>query len=166
MKLLKMSAVLAASLVTVAAHAVTKDIEVSAVIDPALELVTINNRPLPSNMRMEFSFANGLLPASIPMAVRSNDTTTDIRMTVAEDVNLVATNNTTAKPIALEVTYADKSVGTTPTVFPAKELFGEDGNATGFAKLVIKAKGVTKDAAAGEYIGTVRLVVTQEVGTF
>lgn len=159
------TAALFAALFSTSALAAEAVINVTANIDPTLELRNADGSLLEQNIRMGYLPGVGLDGHRMNTKIYTNNQAQGVNVRLGSQPQLVHATNTAATAIPLSVALATKTLTTTDQTFTATELFG---SATGAGEsvilpLVISQTNKAPVNIAGTYQGMVQLVLTQAV---
>lgn len=159
-KILSYSLLSAAILTFASAHAVTRNITVTASIDPTVDITLSDSTALPDTIAMQYLPGSGLATVSKDVKLWSNSTTANLTIALASSPAL--SSSTTNTTIPLTVTLDGNELTTTNTTLTYATYFPNgitNGSITVPLAISQKTKGVV--SAAGEYSGTVSLVLSQ-----
>lgn len=160
------TAALFAALFSTSALAAEAIINVTANIDPTLELRNADGTLLEQNIRLGYLPGVGLDGHRMETKIYTNDKAKDVTVRLGSQPQLVHSTNTTAATIPLTVTLATKPLTTVEQTLTAAELFGSASGAGESVTLPLVISQATKAPVdtAGTYQGMVQLVLTQAVG--
>lgn len=152
-----------ASLASLSAHALTKDITVTANVDSTIAITALDGGDLPDTVKMSFDPSKGLKAFSEQVKFYSNDASKDVTVGLAYAPKLsMVSDNTVTKD--LNITLGGKTLTTAGVTLTAKDLFGNGvtgAKASVAEELIISGKDDTKAMPAGTYSGVVSLVIGQ-----
>ena len=157
--LTKITAGLAACLLSSSVFAVERDITVTANVDTDLAIVSSNGGALPASVDMEYlpGPGGGLQPVNMLTKIYSNDQSKDMVMSLANDAQLIELTGASTQQIPLKVTYMNKPLSTADTTLTASEVFPGGGN-NGSIVIPLKIAAITPGVATnGIYSGVVTL---------
>ncbi|MBJ3813542.1 Cro/Cl family transcriptional regulator [Shimwellia pseudoproteus] len=157
----KAAAVALASLFSVSAFAVQKDITVVADIDPTIELLQADGSALPQSLRMSYLPGVGLLNEKVSTKIYTNDATQKVQVRLLSEPQLLAVTNPSAAAIPLKVTYNGSELSTAVIDLQPATLFpnGRIDNGSIPMDLVIGQKTPGVVATAGSYQGVVSVIL-------
>lgn len=159
-KILSYSLLSAAILTFTSAYAVTKNITVTASIDPTVDITLADGTALPDTIAMQYLPGTGLSSVSKDVKLWSNSNTANLNVALASSPALSASTTTTTIP--LTVTLNGTELSTTNSTLTYATYF-PNGIANGSITIPLaisqKTKGVV--STAGEYSGTVSLILSQ-----
>lgn len=160
----KLAVVTLASLFSLSAFAVQKDITVTADIDPTVELLQADGTALPQSLKMTYLPGVGLLDQKISTKIYTNDANKAVQVRLLAEPNLLAVTNPSAPAIPLGVKFNGTSLTTTATQITAAALFPAGLIDTGSVPmdLVISQKKQEAVKQSGSYQGVVSLVLNLE----
>ncbi|RDI15518.1 cable pilus major pilin CblA [Comamonas sp. AG1104] len=160
--MLKFVPIAAAALMAMSAHAVQKDITVTATVDTTLEMLSADGSPLPTTMRMQYLPGSGLQPAVVNTKIFTNDTARDVQIRLASSPSLTNQTNPSADDVALTVKLGGNELTTTASTLTAATTFpGTVAEGSVVLPLSIAQTTVAPITASGSYQGLVSLVLTQ-----
>lgn len=154
----------AAILTFTSAHAVTRDITVTASIDPTVDITLADGTALPDTIAMQYLPGTGLSSVSKDVKLWSNSTTANLTIALASSPALSAPTASTTIPLSVKLNGTLLSTAastlTYATYFP-------NGIVNGSITIPLEISQATKGivTAAGNYSGTVSLVLAQATGT-
>lgn len=159
-KILSCSLLSAAMLTFTSAHAVTKNITVTASIDPTVDITLADGTVLPDTIAMQYVVGSGLGTVSKDVKLWSNSTTADLNVALASSPELSASTTTTTIP--LTVTLNGTALSTTKSTLSYATYF-PNGITNGSITIPLAISQTTKGvvSTAGEYSGTVSLILSQ-----
>ena len=144
------------------AHAVQKDITITASVDPTLEMLRADGSALPSTLEMAYVPGSGLQPVSIDTVIHSNLVTKDVEVRLVAAPTLINMIDAGSAPVPLTVSFGGQAITTTATVIDATDLFpGGSSGASVTKQLQISQTTAGILADAGSYQGVVSILVTQ-----
>ncbi|MBI3311254.1 MAG: Cro/Cl family transcriptional regulator, partial [Serratia liquefaciens] len=114
-KLYAFTPVALATLFSLSAMAVQKDITITADIDPMVELLQSDGTALPSSLKMTYLPGVGLQKQSISTKIFTNDATKQVEMRLLTAPVLASNTKPTAVAIPLSVSYNGKTLTTAVT---------------------------------------------------
>lgn len=161
------TAALFAALFTTSALAAEAIINVTANIDPTLELRNADGTLLEQNVRMGYLPGVGLDGHRMETKIYTNDKAKNISVRLGSAAQLVHATDTSAPAIPLTVTLGTKSLTTADQTLTAAELFGVASGVGESVTLPLVISQTTKEVVdvAGTYNGMVQLVLAQAVGS-
>ncbi|HJV95895.1 MAG TPA: cable pilus major pilin CblA, partial [Albitalea sp.] len=160
--MLKYVPIAAAVLMSMSAHAVQKDITVTANIDSTLEMLSADGSALPTTMQMQYLPGSGLQAAEVSTKIFTNDKAKDLQVRLAANPTLKNQTNPGAVEIPLAVKLGTTELTTTAATLKASEIFtGELAQGSNVLALSIAQKKAEAVTASGNYQGTVSVIVTQ-----
>ncbi|MBF7979198.1 MULTISPECIES: CS1 type fimbrial major subunit [Rahnella] len=141
-----------------ATQAVQRNITVTAVVDPTVDMTLADGSALPDALTMEYNVVTGLQPISQQVKLWTNSTTANLNISLASAVNLAS--GTTQVPLTVKLD--GKTLTTTATALTYATYF-PNGNTTGSLAVPLEISQTTAGAlkTAGTYTGTVGLVLAQ-----
>ncbi len=159
-KILSCSLLSALMLTFTSAHAVTKNINVTATIDPTVDITLADGTVLPDTIDMQYLPGSGLATVSKDVKLWSNSTTNDLTIALAGSPELRA--STTDTTIPLSVTLNGAALSTTKSTLTYNTYF-PNGITNGSITIPLAISQATKGAVAtaGNYSGTVSLILAQ-----
>ncbi|MCA8352493.1 cable pilus major pilin CblA [Burkholderia cepacia] len=164
--MLKYVPIAAAALMSMSAHAVQKDITVTANVDTTLEMLSADGSALPTTMQMQYLPGSGLQAAEVNTKIFTNDKAKDLQIRLAAEPALKNQTSPGAKEIPLAVKLGTTALSTTATTLKASEIFtGELAQGSNVLPLSIEQKTVGAITAAGSYQGLVSVIVTQSAAS-
>lgn len=163
MKKITLAALLAASFVSVSAHAVEATINVTATVAPILNITAPGGAPLGATLALEYDKNSGKLKeTTLPFQLLTNVEKSDFEFKIANEVVL----KDGTKEIPLTVNVNDKKLSTVATPFTYADLYTAFTlTDKGAASKELKLKVVTtknEPVMAGSYKGEIKLEVTQK----
>lgn len=160
------AATAAAALMSMSAHAVQKDITVTATVDTMLEMLSADGSALPTTMQMQYLPGSGLQAAVVNTKIFTNDKAKDLQIRLASSPALRNQTSPGANEIPLKVTLGDTELSTTAATLQAAALFpGDLAQGSNVLPLSISQKTVAAVTAAGSYQGLVSVILTQSAAT-
>ncbi|WP_434560375.1 CS1 type fimbrial major subunit [Pseudomonas sp. R1-6] len=164
MKLLKFAPLALVALTSLPAMAVEKNITIYANVDPTLEILQSDGRPLPGSMEMAYLPGSGLQPTRLGTRIYSNDTDKDMTLRLIASPVLANTTNPAATGVPLSVRYGGRPLNTTGVTLPAVELFPGGDSSGGSVEQLLEIQQTNAGAItnAGRYEGVVALLLTQQ----
>lgn len=166
----KLMAITLASLFSVSAFAVQKDITVIADIDPTVELLQADGSALPQSLRMRYMPGTGLLNEKLSTKIYTNDLTKDVNVQLLAEPVLASVTNPSAAAIPLSVSFNGTKLSTVATTLKATDLYPTgiaNGQPVGLInggsipmELTVGQKTPGVVATAGSYQGVVSLVMS------
>lgn len=159
-KILSYSLLSAAILTFTSAHAVTRDITVTASVDPTVDITLSDGTALPDTIAMSYLPSQGLTSVSKDVKLWSNSATADMTIALAGSPSLSAPTSTTTIP--LSVTLNGIALSTTSSKLAFAQYF-PNGITNGSVTIPLVISQATKGvvSTAGDYSGTVSLVLAQ-----
>ncbi|MGO4741833.1 CS1 type fimbrial major subunit [Serratia quinivorans] len=163
-KLYAFTPVALATLFSLSAMAVQKDITITADIDPMVELLQSDGTALPSSLKMTYLPGVGLQKQRISTKIFTNDATKQVEMRLLTAPVLASNTKPTAVAIPLSVSYNGKTLTTAVTkdsTLQPTELFPNgrlDSGSVPF-DLVISQTTPGVITESGSYQGVVSLVL-------
>lgn len=159
-KFLSCSLLSAAILTFTSAHAVTRNINVTATIDPTVDITLADGTALPDTIAMQYLPNSGLTTVSKDVKLWSNSTTNNLTIALARSPELSAPTADTTIP--LSVTLNGTALSTAASTLPYNTYF-PNGITNGSITIPLAISQATKGAVAtaGDYSGTVSLVLAQ-----
>lgn len=157
----KVAAAALASLFSVSAFAVQKDITVVADIDPTVELLQADGSALPQSLRMTYLPGVGLKNEKISTKIFTNDATQKVQVRLLSEPQLLAVTSPNAPAVPLKVSFNGTELSTAAmdilpaALFPAGRI--DDGSVPMDLTIAQKTLGVVTQA--GTYQGVVSLVL-------
>ena len=143
----------------IAAQAYQADIQVNANIDPTASLTLSDGSALPSSVTMNYTPQGGLAAYKNNIKIWSN-AALDMNVSLGNDAQLV--DSTGNNNIPLTVSLNGTTLTTANSVLNYSKLF-PNGIANGSLplQLIIKQTTPTEAVIAGQYSGTISLIVSQ-----
>ncbi|KWA15162.1 Cro/Cl family transcriptional regulator [Burkholderia territorii] len=164
--MLKFVPIAAAALMSMSAHAVQKDITVTANVDTTLEMLSADGSALPTTMQMQYLPGSGLQPAVVNTKIFTNDKAKDLQIRLAAAPSMKNQTNPGADEIPLSVKLGETELTTTAATLKTAELFpGELAQGSNVLPLSIGQKTVEPVTASGNYQGLVSVIVTQSAAS-
>lgn len=164
--MLKFVPIAAAALMSMSAHAVQKDITVTANVDATVEMLSADGSALPTTMRMQYLPGQGLQATEVKTKIFTNDKAKDLQVRLATDPALKHQTSPGAKEIPLAVKLGASELSTTATTLKAAEIFtGELAQGSNVLPLSIAQKTAGAITEAGNYQGLVSVIVTQSAAS-
>lgn len=155
-----------AALMSMSAHAVQKDITVTANIDTTLEMLSADGSALPATMQMQYLPGTGLQAAVVNAKIFTNDKAKDLQIRLAAEPSLKNQTSPGAKEIPLAVSLGDTALSTTAVTLKTAELFpGELAQGSNVLPLSISQKAAEAVTASGSYQGLVSVILTQSAAS-
>ncbi|EHL2318691.1 hypothetical protein KDF28_004786 [Escherichia coli] len=159
-----------ALMLSAGAHAVQKNITVTADIDPTIDLLQADGSALPTSIALTYNPVGGLQDYTINTKIYTNDTDKDVIMQLVTTPMLTHTTDSTEQ-IELAVTY--NGIPVTDTPWTAGDLdksvaFNTQDTGASISMPLVIGPAVaadTVDAKAGTYQGVVSMLVTQSTQT-
>ncbi|HAS1172437.1 MULTISPECIES: CS1 type fimbrial major subunit [Enterobacter cloacae complex] len=155
------SALVASVLATAfSAGAVQKDINVTADIDPTVDVTLADGTPLPASVAMQYLPGKGLTAHTESIKFWANAVDKDLSLRLVNTPALTDVTGTTSIP--LSVTVNGTKLTTTAATLPYASTFPSGiANGSSAMPLVIAQETPGTITNAGIYSGVVSLVVTQ-----
>jgi len=151
-----------AALMSMSAHAVQKDITVTANVDTTLEILSADGSALPTTMQMQYLPGSGLQAAVVNTKIFTNDKAKDLQIRLASAPSLKNQTSPGATEIPLTVSLGDTALSTTAATLKTAEIFpGELAQGSNVLPLTIGQKTVEAITASGSYQGLVSVILTQ-----
>lgn len=146
------------------ASAVEKSIIVTASVDSSIDFLQSDGSPLPNNVTLNYSPANGgsFDTYTTQAAVHTNATDKDVLVKLLHEPMLTHTRD--GSQIPMTVTLGNKQLGTTDTTLSANSMnYGANGlvGVSTSMPLSITASSTSGSVNAGTYQGIVSIVLTQ-----
>ncbi|AYQ41935.1 giant cable pilus [Burkholderia aenigmatica] len=164
--MLKFIPIAAAALTSMSAHAVQKDITITANVDTTLEMLSADGSALPTTMQMQYLPGSGLQAAQVNTKIFTNDKAKDLQIRLASTPALKNQTNPGAAEIPLAVKLGATEVTTTATTLKVAELFpGELAQGSNVLPLSIEQTKVEPVTASGNYQGLVSVILTQSAAS-
>lgn len=159
-KILSYSLLSAAILTFTSAHAVTRNINITATIDPTVDITLADGSALPDTIAMQYMPGLGLATVSTDVKLWSNSTAKNLTVALASSPVLSAPTATTTIP--LSVTLNGTALSTASSALTYATYF-PNGITNGSITIPLSISQATKGVAttAGDYSGTVSLVLAQ-----
>ena len=163
-KLYTFTPVALATLFSLSAMAVQKDITITADIDPTVELLQADGTALPSSLKMTYLPGVGLQKKTLSTKIFTNDVKSQVEMRLLTAPVLASNTKPSATAIPLSVSYNGKTLTTAVTkdstlkptdLFPNGRL---DAGSVPF-DLVISQTTQAAITESGSYQGVVSLVL-------
>ncbi|WP_269935555.1 CS1 type fimbrial major subunit [Serratia liquefaciens] len=163
-KLYTFAPVALATLFSLSAMAVQKDITITADIDPTVELLQADGTALPSSLKMTYLPGVGLQKKTLSTKIFTNDVKSQVEMRLLTAPVLASNTKPSATAIPLSVSYNGKTLTTAVTadstlkpadLFPNGRL---DAGSVPF-DLVISQTTQAAITESGSYQGVVSLVL-------
>ena len=158
--MLKFVPIAAAALMAMSAHAVEKNITVTANVDATLELASADGSALPTTMQMQYLPGVGLQPAVVNTKIFTNDKANNVEVRLASSPSLTNQTNPSADPAPLTVKLGDETLGTTVKTLQANAIFPSDVKDGSIVLPLSIAQSTVKVLETGSYQGLVSLVLT------
>lgn len=161
--MLKFVPIAAAALMamSMSAHAVQKDITVTATVDTTLEMLSADGSALPTTMQMQYLPGTGLQPAVVNTKIFTNDKTKDVQIRLASSPSLTNQTSPGSAAVPLKVKLGGNELTTTASTLTAATTFpGTVAEGSVVLPLSI-AQSTVAEVPAGSYQGLVSLVLTQ-----
>lgn len=156
--MLKLVPIAAAALMAMSAHAVDKNITVTAEVNATLDLLSADGSALPTTMQMAYQPGGGLNPATVQTKIFTNDKAKDVQIRVANDPKLTGPSGA---EVPLTVKLGGTTLTTTQQTLQATSIFLGDV-ADGSSVLPLSVSQTTRGVlTTGNYQGLVTLVLTQ-----
>lgn len=165
--MLKFVPIAAAALMamSMSAHAVQKDITVTASVDTTLEMLSADGSALPTTMQMQYLPGSGLQAAVVNTKIFTNDKAKNVQIRLASSPSLTNQTSPGSPAIPLTVSLGGNALTTTASTLTAAELFpGELAQGSNVLPLSIAQQTVAA-VAAGSYQGLVSVILTQSAAT-
>jgi len=160
------AAALMAMSMSMSAHAVQKDITVTANVDTTLEMLSADGSALPTTMNMQYLPGSGLQAAVVNTKIFTNDKAKDLQIRLASLPALKNQTSPGAPEIPLAVSLGDTALSTTASTLKVAEIFpGELAQGSNVLPLSIAQKTVEAVTASGSYQGLVSVILTQSAAT-
>nr|CAC18738.1 adhesin major subunit pilin [Burkholderia cepacia] len=160
--MLKYVPIAAAALMSMSAHAVQKDITVTANIDTTVEMLSADGSALPNTMQMQYLPGSGLQVTEVKTKIFTNDNAKDLQVRLATEPSLKNLTKPGADEIKLAVKLGGTALSTKATTLKASDIFtGDLAQGSNMMPLSIAQQDVAPVTAAGSYQGLVSLIVTQ-----
>lgn len=159
--MLKFVPIAAAALMAMSAHAVQKDITVTATVDATLEMLSADGSALPTTMQMQYMPGVGLQPAVVNTKIFTNNKANDVQIRLASSPSLTNQTNPGANPAPLTVKLGDETLGTTVKTLQANAIFPGDVTDGSIVLPLSIAQSSPQTLDTGSYQGLVSLVLTQ-----
>ncbi|MBR8066760.1 cable pilus major pilin CblA [Burkholderia ambifaria] len=164
--MLKYLPIAAAALMSMSAHAVQKDITVTANVDSTLEMLSADGSALPTTMQMQYLPGAGLQATVVNTKIFTNDKAKDLQIRLATDASLKNRTSPGALEIPLTVKLGDTELSTTAKTLKTTDLFpGELAQGSNVLPLSIGQKTVAAITASGSYQGLVSVILTQSAAS-
>jgi len=163
-KILRYSLLSAAILTFTSVHAVTRNINITATIDPTVDITLADGTALPDTIAMQYLPGSGLAAVSRDVKLWSNSTTSNLTVALANSPVLSAPTATTTIP--LSVTLNGTALSTTKSTLTYATYF-PNGITNGSITIPLTISQATQGVVttAGDYSGTVSLVLAQATGS-
>lgn len=159
--MLKFVPIAAAALMAMSAHAVQKDITVTATVDATLEMLSADGSALPTTMQMQYLPGVGLQPAVVNTKIFTNDKARDLQIRLASSPSLTNQTNPGANSASLKVELGGNEVTTTASTLTASTIFPGDAKEGSIVLPLSIAQSSPQTLDTGSYQGLVSLVLTQ-----
>lgn len=153
------SLILAGTFTTASALAVQKDINVTAIVDPDLQVTKSDGTPLPTEVTLDYLPGRGLNAYKEQIKFWSNAEGKDLKVRLASDA--VITDESGKNQIPLSVSVNGKVLTTADTIMSYAETFpaGIESGSSNFPFSIYQTS--VSAIPTGTYTGTVGLVVLQ-----
>ncbi|AFJ48433.1 fimbrial protein [Shimwellia blattae] len=163
----KVAAVALASLFSVSALAVQKDITVVADIDTTIELLQADGSALPQTLRLTYLPGVGLRSENIRTKIFTNDPDQKVQVRLLSEPQLLGVTNPAAAAIPLSVSFNGAPLSTTVTNIEPTALYptGVTDNGSVQMDLTIGQKTLGAVTRSGSYQGVVSLVLNTAAAT-
>ncbi|MBO1749153.1 cable pilus major pilin CblA [Stenotrophomonas sp. SI-NJAU-1] len=152
--------------ISMSAHAVQKDITVTANVDTSLEILSADGSPLPTTMQMQYLPGQGLQTAQVMTKIFTNDVKKDLQVRLSADPALRNTTNPGAPDVPLAVKFGNANLTTKAETLSAAEIFsGDIKNGSNALPLSVAQKQAGALTEAGSYQGVVSVILTQSAAS-
>ncbi|CAH0205472.1 cable pilus major pilin CblA [Stenotrophomonas geniculata] len=166
--MLKFAPIAAVALMSMSmsAHAVQKDITVTANVDTSLEMLSADGSALPTTMQMQYMPGQGLQTAEVMTKIFTNDSKKDLQVRLSIAPALRNITNPGAPEVPLAVKLGSTALTTTAATLSAADIFtGDIKNGSNAMPLSIAQKDAGVLTEAGNYQGVVSVILTQSAAS-
>ncbi|MGE1153876.1 CS1 type fimbrial major subunit [Pseudomonas kitaguniensis] len=151
----------ASSLFAVSSQAAETNITVTATVDPTLSLTQADGTAIPKSLEMTYIPGKGLSDYTLPTKLFTNDTTKNILMRLSSTPSLVnAVNSSQTVPLTVSFGGNALSAANDMTINASNIVWDTNGGSPS-TDLTIHQTTQAPLSAAGQYSGTVGIVITQ-----
>lgn len=152
--------------ISMSAHAVQKDITVTANVDTTLEILSADGSALPTTMQMQYLPGQGLQAAEVMTKIFTNDVKKDLQIRLSMAPTLRNITNPGADEVPLAVKLGSTDVTTQAETLKAADIFtGDIKSGSNAMPLSIAQKDAGVLAASGSYRGVVSVILTQSAAS-
>ncbi|MFB3306001.1 CS1 type fimbrial major subunit [Pseudomonas sp. AMR01] len=158
-------ALVASSLIAANSQAAETNITVTANVDPTLSLTQADGTAIPKSLEMTYIPGKGLSDYILPVKIFTNDTSKNILMRL-NTTPLLVNSVDSSKTVPLTVSFGGNALSTSSdaTITGSSIVWDSNGGSPS-QELKIKQTQLAALTGAGQYSGTVGIVITQSAAT-